>query len=111
MKKLVLCYIVALLGVIILGLAIYFFSARVYNRQADVVFAVGTLCLSAALLGAIIAQSKVHVSIFSSLLIVGIVILGLDTASLIHLEVQDMYYGRTIPIFELFIVWLLGALI
>jgi hypothetical protein len=111
MKKLIIYAMIAVLGLIILGVASIFFSIVGYNRQADIVFAAATLCLSVALPGAIIAPTKGLVVFFMGLLVASVAILILDIALLIHLEIQDVNYGHAIPIFELFLVWLLGILI
>jgi hypothetical protein len=111
MKKVFTCWAISLSGLIILGLASVFFSIGGYSRQADIVFAVATLCLSVALPGAIVAPSKVHMTLFMSVIVAGVAMLGLNIALLIHLEIQDVDYGSAIPILELFLAWLLGILV
>ena len=111
MKKELTYSAVSLPGLLALALASVFFTRVGYSRQADIVFALATLCLSFALPGAIIAPTKARLALFISAIVASIAILGLDTALLIGLEMQDIDYGHTIPIFELLLAWLLAILI
>jgi hypothetical protein len=110
-KTRIICSAVALLGVAILAAALY----RVYvdgsNRQTDALFAAGTLCLFAALPGAIVSASKRQILLFYGLIIAGVVILGIGIILLINLELQDVDYGHAIPLLELLVVGLIGMLV
>lgn len=111
MKKIALYLTISLPGLLLLAPASAYFMLAGYNRKADIVFAIATLCLSFALPGALVARTKERLAIFMGVIVAGIVILGLDIALLIRLETQDVDYGHTIPIFELFLAWLLVLLV